>query len=53
MTIAEAKKIVANKYKLGNTLVTGHAAKYWEEAMKIFKDGGEDYLSKQLKHFNG
>lgn len=32
----ECKSIVARKHGLGKTLVTGHRAAYWEEAMDLF-----------------
>ncbi len=36
LTYEEAKSMVAKKYKLGSTLVTGHKAIYFEEAAKLF-----------------
>ena len=36
MTYSEAKKIVAEKHKLGKTLVTGHASKYFDEAADLY-----------------
>lgn len=38
MTIPEALKQTAEKHGLGSTLVTGHAAKYWVEAMKLYAE---------------
>ena len=35
MTIEQAKAVVAKKYGLGSTLVTGHKATYWEEAIAL------------------
>ena len=36
MTYEDCKKAVAQKYKLGKTLVTGHLAKYFEEATMMY-----------------
>lgn len=38
MTYEEAKSIVAAKYKLGRTLVTGHKAAYFEEAARMYAE---------------
>lgn len=36
LTYEEAKSMVAKKFNLGSTLVTGHKAIYFEEAAKLF-----------------
>ena len=36
MTYEEAKAIVAKKHHLGNTLVTGHKASYFQEAAELY-----------------
>jgi len=41
MTYENALKIVAEKYKLGTTLVTGHKAKYFEEAAMLYANSIE------------
>lgn len=38
MSIEEAKATVAKKYRLGSTLVMGHKASYWEEAMRLYAE---------------
>lgn len=40
LTKEQAKEIVAKKHGLGTTLVTGHKASYWEEAMDLFASSG-------------
>jgi hypothetical protein len=35
-TIDDCKRMIAEKYCLGKTLVTGHKAAYWEEAMELY-----------------
>ena len=36
MTFEEAKSAVAKKHRLGNTLVTGHKASYFQEAAELY-----------------
>jgi len=38
MTYEGCKAAVAKKHKLGKTLVTGHLAKYFEEAAMMFAE---------------
>jgi len=40
-SIQECKEIVAKKYGLGSTLVMGHKASYWEEAMTLYAEQKE------------
>jgi len=43
-TYGDCKKEVAQKYKLGKTLVIGHLPKYYEEAAELYAE------SKLLQH---
>lgn len=44
-TYEDCKKEVAQKHKLGNTLVTGHRAIYFQEAAEL-------YAEQQVKNLN-
>lgn len=46
-TFNECKAIVAKKYGLGKTLVTGHLAKYWEEAAELYLQSNKQQSSKK------
>lgn len=44
-TYEDCKKKVAQMYKLGNTLVTGHRATYFEEAAELYAESKVKNLS--------
>jgi hypothetical protein len=48
MTFEDCKKEVAKKHGLGSTLVTGHLAKYWQEAAELYSKSRLERMEKAL-----
>jgi hypothetical protein len=49
MTFEDCKKEVAKKHGLGSTLVTGHLAKYWQEAAELYSQSRLERMEKALE----
>jgi hypothetical protein len=52
MTYNEAKTAVAKKHGLGTTLVTGHKAGYFEEAMELYVESLKDEIREAVGYIS-
>lgn len=53
MTYQQAKVMVAKRYRLGKTLVTGHLSSYWDEAAELYARSKWDEAAKATRLDDG